>query len=238
MATTIDPCQVVTPDEASKLAGSKFGPSSATTMSNNAKLCMYGQEGLSFNVIVTAAPDAATAKAQEPAFKAEIEQAAADAGLGDMKLTEIPDFQPGVDAAVLSGTATVGGTKVEGIALYALKNAVLLALTDLAFGGDGPHRRGDGGRGEGRPRAPPVTAGLPRRRGELPRGAIDQPEGTGSEPGRQEIGHEIGSRFGAPTVDWIVPITHVPSTADTTATASVSVASGPSAARTSASRSA
>ena len=33
---------------------------------------------------------------------------------------------------VLSGTTTVGGTKVEGIALYALKNAVLLALTDLA----------------------------------------------------------------------------------------------------------
>ena len=135
VATTIDPCQVVTPEEASKLAGSKFGPSSATTMSNNAKLCMYGHQGLSFNVIVTAAPDAATAKAQEPAFKAEIEQAAADAGLGDMKLTEIPDFQPGVDAAILSGTATVGGTKVEGIAFYALKNAVLLALTDLAFGG-------------------------------------------------------------------------------------------------------
>lgn len=138
VATTIDPCQVVTPDEASTLAGSKFGPSSATTMSNNAKLCSYGQQGLSFNVIVTAAPDAATAKAQEPAFKAEIEQAAADAGLGDMKLTEIPDFQPGVDAAVLSGTATVGGTKVEGIALYALKNAVLLALTDLAFNGTAP----------------------------------------------------------------------------------------------------
>jgi hypothetical protein len=104
-------------------------------MSNNGKLCSYGQQGLSFNVIVTAAPDAATAKAQEPAFKAEIEKAAADAGLGDMKLTEIPDFQPGVDAAVLSGATTVGGTKVEGIALYALKNAVLLALTDLAFGG-------------------------------------------------------------------------------------------------------
>ena len=135
VATTIDPCQVVTADEASKLAGSKFGPSSATTMSNNAKLCSYGQQGLTFNVIVTAAPDAATAKAQEPDFKAEIEKAAADAGLGDMKLTELPDFPPGVDAAVLSGTATVGGTKVEGIALYALKNAVLLALTDLAFGG-------------------------------------------------------------------------------------------------------
>jgi hypothetical protein len=138
VATTIDPCQVVTQDEASKLAGSTFGPASATTMSNNGRLCAYGQEGLFLNVIVTAAADAATAKAQEPAFKAEIEQAAADAGLGDMKLTEIPDFLPGVDAAVLSGATTVGGTNVEGIALYALKNAVLLAITDLAYGGTAP----------------------------------------------------------------------------------------------------
>jgi hypothetical protein len=138
VATTIDPCQVVTLDEASNLAGSKFGPATATTMSNNGRLCAYGQEGLFLNVIVTAAADAATAKAQEPAFKAEIEQAAADAGLGDMKLTEIPDFQPGVDAAVLSGATTVGGVKVEGIALYALKNAVLLAITDLAYGGTAP----------------------------------------------------------------------------------------------------
>lgn len=138
VATTIDPCQVVTAAEASKLAGSKFGPTSATTMSNNGRLCSYGQQGLFFNVIVTAAADAATAKAQEPSFKAEIEQQAAQAGLADMKLTEIPDFQPGVDAAVLSGSTTVGGTKVEGIALYALKNAVLLAITDLAYGGTAP----------------------------------------------------------------------------------------------------
>jgi Protein of unknown function (DUF3558) len=136
--TTIDPCQVVTPEEASTLAGVKFGPQSSTLTSNNAKLCSYGQQGLTLNVIVAAAPDAATAKAEEPAFKAEIEKAAADAGLADLKLTEITDFQPGVDAAVLSGSTTINGTKIEGVALYALKNAVLLAITDLAYGGKAP----------------------------------------------------------------------------------------------------
>ena len=136
--TTIDPCQVVTPAEASTLAGVKLGPGSPTTAENNSKLCTYGQEGLIFTVIVTAAPDAATAKAQEPEFKTAIEQGAAKAGLADMKLTEMTDFQPGVDAAVLSGSTTLGGKKIEGIAFYALKNAVLLAITDLVYGGTAP----------------------------------------------------------------------------------------------------
>ena len=136
--TAIDPCQLVTADEASALAGAKFGAKSSTLTSNNAKLCSYGQQGLSLNVIVAAAPDAASAKAQEPAFKAEIESQAAAAGLDDLKVTEITDFQPGVDAAVLSGSTTIGGTKIEGVALYALKNAVLLAITDLAYGGKAP----------------------------------------------------------------------------------------------------
>jgi len=138
VATTIDPCEVVPPAEASKLAGSTFGPTKATTMSNNGRLCAYAQEGVMFNVMVTQAADAATAKAQEPAFKAEIEQQAAEGGLGDMKLTELPDFQPGVDAAVMTASTTVNGLPVNGIAFFALKNAVLLAITDVSFGGSAP----------------------------------------------------------------------------------------------------
>jgi len=138
VATTIDPCEVVPPAEASKLAGSTFGPTKATTMSNNGRLCGYARGGLLLNVMVTQAADAATAKAQEPAFKAEIEQQAAEGGLGDMKLTELPDFQPGVDAAVMTASNTVNGLPVKGIAFFALKNAVLLAITDVSFGGTAP----------------------------------------------------------------------------------------------------
>lgn len=133
--TAIDPCALVTPAEVSKLTGSTFGPSKATTNESNGRVCAYGQEGLFFNVLVVVAPDAATAKAQEPAFKADLEKAASDAGLAGMKLTELPDFEPGVDAAVIHGSASAGGVTIKGVSLYALKGAVLVALSEIMFGG-------------------------------------------------------------------------------------------------------
>ncbi len=135
MATSIDPCQLVTQDDVATLVGFPFGPSSSTTMDNNGRVCEYGQEGVDVTVIVVQAPDAATAKSQEPAFKAQLEQAATDAGIADMKLTELPDFVSGVDAAILHGTTTIDGTEVGGVAFYALKGPVLLAMTELTQGG-------------------------------------------------------------------------------------------------------
>jgi hypothetical protein len=136
VATSIDPCQLVSPSEVATVTGFEWGPPSPVTMDNNGRDCEYGQEGYGFDVIVVQAPDAATAKAQEPAFKAQLEQAAKVGGIADMKLTELPDFVPGVDAAILHGSSTVDGTTVDGVAFYALKGPVLLAMTELAsFGG-------------------------------------------------------------------------------------------------------
>jgi hypothetical protein len=137
VATSIDPCQLVPRDEVATVTGIEWGTSSpsATTMDNNGRACEYGQEGVQFDTIVVQAPDAATAKAQEPAFKAQLEQTANIAGIADMKLTELPDFEPGVDAAIISGSTTINGTKVGGVAFYALKGSVLLALTELTQGG-------------------------------------------------------------------------------------------------------
>ncbi len=86
-------------------------------------------------MIVVQAPDAATAKAQEPAFKAQLEQTAKTAGIANMKLTELPNFLPGVDAAIIDGSTASDGTEVGGTALYALKGPVLLAMTELTQGG-------------------------------------------------------------------------------------------------------
>ena len=132
VATSIDPCQLVPVDEVATLTGIEWASDSAssTTTDNNGRICEYGQEGIEFDVIVVQAPDAATAKAQEPAFKAQLEKTATDAGIPNMKLTELPDFEPGVDAAILRGTTT-SGTPFGGVALYALKGAVLLGLTEL-----------------------------------------------------------------------------------------------------------
>jgi hypothetical protein len=89
-------------------------------------------------VLVAVAPDAVAAKAQEPAFKAQLEQGAAEAGMVSPELKEYTDFEPGVDAAVISGHATVNGTKLSAIALYALKGAVIIAISDISLGGSAP----------------------------------------------------------------------------------------------------
>jgi hypothetical protein len=133
VATSIDPCQLVTADEVATLMGAPFGPPSSTTGENNSRICDYGQEGLDFEVIVVQAPDAATAKQQEPAFKAQLEKEATDAGIPNLKLTELPGLEPGVDAALLRGTTSTG-TPSGGAAFYALKGPVLLALSELAEG--------------------------------------------------------------------------------------------------------
>jgi hypothetical protein len=128
--TAIDPCKLVPADEVSKVVGFTVLPGDSSTGTNNVRICSYGQEGLDFNVLVAVAPDAATAKGQEPAFKADLEQAASEAGLDSLKLTELPGFEPGVDAAIMTGS--VGSQAVKGISLYALKGAVLLAMSDIA----------------------------------------------------------------------------------------------------------
>jgi hypothetical protein len=135
--TSLDPCQMVTAQEASALAGVTFGAGSEST-DQNTKICSYGQEGIVLEVLLSVAPDAATAKSQEPAFKAELESGVAQAGIVNPKLTELPNFQDGVDAAVVEGSASVAGKTLGGIALYALKGAVLLAISDVSIGGSVP----------------------------------------------------------------------------------------------------
>ncbi len=133
--TDIDPCTLLTTEEASTLAGYTLAAGTSTTDANHSRMCSYGAEGRVIEVLVSVQPDAATAKAQEPAFKQTLEAAASDAGLGTPKLTELPNFVDGVDAAVMQGDATANGTTVGGTALWALKGAVLLAISDVALGG-------------------------------------------------------------------------------------------------------
>ena len=136
--TAVDPCKLVTPAEVSALTGSTAAPPKATTTEGNGKLCSFGHGGAGFTVIVAESPDAATAKKQEPDFKAQLEQLAAEAGITDAKLSELPNFEPGVDAAVISGSVSQAGQKISAISFFALKGAVLVALSDVAIGGSIP----------------------------------------------------------------------------------------------------
>jgi hypothetical protein len=132
--TSISACELVTRAEASTLMGTGAAAGTESTAHND-KICSYSQEGLFLDVLVSVAPDAAAAKAAEPAFKTQIEQGAAEAGLSDVKVTELPEFEPGVDAATITGSATVSGVKLQGVSIYALKGAVLVGISALAMGG-------------------------------------------------------------------------------------------------------
>ena len=131
--TSIDPCSLLTQAEASKLAGTSLA-AGTSSQENNVRICSYGAEGSVVELLVAVAPDAASAKAAEPDFKATLEQGVAQAGIANPKLTEMAGFDPGVDAAMVEGSATAAGTKLSAIALYALKGAVIVALSDLGVG--------------------------------------------------------------------------------------------------------
>jgi hypothetical protein len=127
--TALDPCQLVTSQEASQLAGASYGAGQESTTAGGGKMCVYGSGTLNvFEVLVGQAPDVATAKAG----KAEAEAAIlAQAGNG-LKFTELPTFADG--AAYIVGSITVGGQTYNGSAIYALKGTIFFGFSDLALG--------------------------------------------------------------------------------------------------------
>ncbi len=137
VATTLDPCQLVTAAEVSQLTGAPFpdGSGQESTTSGHAKLCSYGQEGTVFEVIVGVAPDVATAQAGEKQAEAELQKAAAHG----LKVTELKGFADGVaDAATLTGSKSFNGLTYAATALYLLKGTTYLGMSDIATLGATP----------------------------------------------------------------------------------------------------
>jgi hypothetical protein len=124
----MDPCTIVTADEASALAGVQLGPGQAGTTEGNARLCTYGQAGVVFEVIAAEAPDVATAKAEEAAAEALIQKAVANG----LTVTKLPGFADGADAALLEGHLSAGTQKVDAIAIYVLKGKDYFGFSDVA----------------------------------------------------------------------------------------------------------
>jgi hypothetical protein len=138
VATAIDPCQLVTLAEVNQLSGGQFpaGSGQGSTTEGKGKVCSYGEEGVTFDVVVGVAPDVATAKAGEQAFEAELQKDAANI----LKVTELKGFAGGTaDAATLYGSKTIGGVTYGGSAIYVLRGTTFFGITDIAsMGGKAP----------------------------------------------------------------------------------------------------
>ncbi len=137
VATSLDPCQLVTSQEASQLAGATFGAGQESTTSGNGKICTYGSQTLNvFNVVVGQAPDVATAQAEKAQAQAEFQAQAQKVAAAGLKVTELPSFADG--AVVMSGSFTIEGKTISASSIYALKGAVFFGFSDLVFGRSAP----------------------------------------------------------------------------------------------------
>ena len=127
--TALDPCQLITSQEASGLAGGSFGAGVESTTSGGGKICTYGGQTLNvFEVIVAQAPDLATAQAGKAAAMAAIQQEAGQT----IQWTELPSLGDG--AAYTTGSYTISGQTFNGSAIYDLKGLDFYGFSDLALG--------------------------------------------------------------------------------------------------------
>lgn len=134
----LNPCLLITQQEASQLAGATFAAGTLETVSTHSKMCTYGAKTTNvFTVVVAVAPDAATAQAEwaqeEAEAQASLLKLVADAGAsanlnsGDFSL-------PGADrAATGTGTAPLNGRAINISAIYVLKDRVFFTFSDLVL---------------------------------------------------------------------------------------------------------
>lgn len=143
VATSIDPCQLVTKDEASKLAGGSFGVGKETTNPGGGKTCVYGGQTQNvFTVIVAQATDAASAQAdwtQEQAKAQAALQKAVPPGVTlNLKVNDLSNVAGADKAAIATLKESISGISVEVTAIYLLKGPIFLTFSDLAVGHAAP----------------------------------------------------------------------------------------------------
>jgi hypothetical protein len=139
VATSIDPCQLITSADASSWTGVKFGAGKESTTESNIRTCNYDAAGPNlFFVAVGIAPDVATAKAAEAAQEADLESEAQSlAGLG-MTVDKLPNFAENTDAAILQGGLSEAGQKVAARAMFVLRGTTFFAFSDTAVNSGEP----------------------------------------------------------------------------------------------------
>jgi len=140
-ATTIDPCQLVTSQEASSLTGASFGPGTEQP-NNGSQSCVYGAQTLNvFEVLVAQAPDAATALAEWAQEQAQAQSVLAKAASAGVNINLNPNDVnvAGADkAAVATGSYPIGGQTFNVSVIYVIKGAVFFTFSDLTVGSPAP----------------------------------------------------------------------------------------------------
>jgi hypothetical protein len=141
--TSIDPCQLVTADEASALAGTTYTTGLEQTSSAGSRLCVYGYQTQNvFMVVVAQATDASTAQAafdDEQARVQDLMQKNLPAGVSvAFGANDDPNLTDYDRAALGQGSATILGRTINGSAVYLLKGATFVSFSDLVLNNAAP----------------------------------------------------------------------------------------------------
>ncbi|MGO8685929.1 MAG: hypothetical protein ACLQT7_01910 [Candidatus Dormibacteria bacterium] len=147
VATSLDPCQMVTASEASSLSGATYGAGVEGTTSGGGKTCTYGAETTDvFEVILGEASSASVAQAdwaqEEGQVQSDLQQAfqsAQSAGVTvSFNVNDVTNVSGADRAAVGTFSTTISGVSIGGTALYLLKGADFVAFSDLEVGHAAP----------------------------------------------------------------------------------------------------
>ncbi len=137
VAVALDPCLLVTSQEASALAGTTFAAGKEGSTPEGLKTCTYGSQSINiFTVDVAQAADVTTAQKYKEQFLADLQanlQQLSDQGLN---VTQLPNFADG--AVLASASISAQGTTFNGSAIGVLKGTIFFGFSDIVVGGAAP----------------------------------------------------------------------------------------------------
>ena len=141
VATSLDPCQLVTSSEASALAGTTFGAGQEKTTSGGGKMCVYGSQAKNvFTVEVGQDQSSSDARAQWSSAEAKAKkllQHKVPAGITvSVQTADVSGL--GDKAATVYSRNSIAGHKFGISGIYLLKGATFVAFQDLLLGGAPP----------------------------------------------------------------------------------------------------
>ena len=137
VATSLDPCKLVTSSEASALSGRTYPAGKASTASSGLKSCVYSISGRSLTVEVVQATDAATAQAAWSQAQAAAQVAIKTQLPPGLQVNLTTGSVPGLGdrAATLQGSESFAGHSLGVSGIYVLKGATFFAFQDISIGG-------------------------------------------------------------------------------------------------------
>lgn len=140
--TPLDPCVLVTSQEASSLAGASYGAGVAQTYDGGSKGCVYGYQTLNvFSVLVAQTDSPQTAQAgwaQEQAKAQAVLAQVTGAGTVTINQNDVSNLNGADRAAVGSGSFSVSGHTFGVGVFYLIKGATFVTFSDIVFGQGGP----------------------------------------------------------------------------------------------------